>query len=336
MPVAVSVIVPVFNAEEYLDKCINSIFAQTLTDIEIILVDDGSKDRSGNICDCYASKDYRIKVIHQDNFGAATARNTGMLYASGEYLGFVDSDDWIEPCMYSVMYNSAKQNDADIVWCNVLKNECEKQRKYIPSKVYEKEDIEKVIYPLLIADTNEKMGRNVLRGSACLRIFRKELVDRCGIRFHEDLIYNEDQLFCIQCTLAASRYIYLGNDYLYHNRFVPDSITKRYISGLWKKQRRIYSYLFKIDLNSDYCFTDQVYKKMFDVAVYCIENACRNADKKAISKEIKAICSDDLVRKALKKTDRRKMKKINKAYYIGITFKNTFILKRLFDWRYHR
>ena len=96
----ISIIVPVYNVEEFLPKCIDSILAQTYENLEIILVEDGTKDNSGQICDAYAEKDSRIKVIHKENGGLSSARNAGMDVARGEYFGFVDSDDWIEPETY--------------------------------------------------------------------------------------------------------------------------------------------------------------------------------------------------------------------------------------------
>ena len=114
----VSVIIPVYNVEQYLRRCIDSVLAQTYTDLEIILVDDGSPDGSGAICDEYAAKDSRIKVIHQANAGVSAARNAGMDLASGEYLAFIDSDDFIEPEMYEQMLAAAEKTGADVVECN--------------------------------------------------------------------------------------------------------------------------------------------------------------------------------------------------------------------------
>ena len=336
MSTAVSVIVPVYNSEEYLTECIQSILNQTLSDIELILVDDGSTDSSGKICDNFAGSDKRVKVIHKKNSGAAAARNTGLEYACGEFIGFVDSDDWIEPSMYSIMYESAKSNDADIVWCNVFKNENEKQRKYIPTKTYNKAEMEKEIYPLLISNVNEKNGKSLLRGSVCLRIFRKSMIERSNTSFPDGLIYNEDVLFCISATMASEKYVYLGNDYLYHNRYVPDSVTKRHIPNLWEKQRIIFDLLNEIVKKSSFDFDDQINKKLFDVSIYCIENACRSKDAAEIKKEILTVCSDKQLRSVLKKLDFGKMKKLKKAYYFGIKTKNPFLLKALANWRYRQ
>lgn len=115
----ISVIVPVYKVEVYLDKCISSIVNQTYTNLEIILVDDGSPDNCPAICDAWATRDKRIKVIHKENGGLSDARNAGMAIATGELMGFVDSDDWIEPDMYQLLYENLEANDCDISACGV-------------------------------------------------------------------------------------------------------------------------------------------------------------------------------------------------------------------------
>ena len=110
----ISIIVPVYNIEKYLQKCIKSIINQTYKNIEIILVDDGSKDNSGKICDEFKQIDNRIKVIHKENGGLSDARNAGLKIAKGEYIGFVDSDDYIAQDMFETLYKLAKENNADI------------------------------------------------------------------------------------------------------------------------------------------------------------------------------------------------------------------------------
>lgn len=123
----ISVIVAVYNIEEYIARCIESIQKQSYQELEIILVDDGSTDTSGRICEEYAAIDDRIKVIHRENGGLSAARNTGIEAACGEYIAFVDGDDWIEPSMYEVMAEQAQQYQADLVVCRyrcVYKNGC--------------------------------------------------------------------------------------------------------------------------------------------------------------------------------------------------------------------
>lgn len=113
----ISVIVPIYNVEKYLNRCVDSILKQTFTDFECILVDDGSPDKCPKICDEYAKKDMRIRVIHKENGGLSDARNAGIDAAQGEYLGFVDSDDWIHPQMYEILYNSIVENNVKMSIC---------------------------------------------------------------------------------------------------------------------------------------------------------------------------------------------------------------------------
>ena len=113
----ISIIVPVYNVEKYLEKCIRSIQDQTLKDIEVILVDDGAPDRCGAMCDEFAQNDSRIRVIHKQNGGVSSARNAGLAIATGEYIGFVDSDDYIESDMYETLYHVLQEYDADIAVC---------------------------------------------------------------------------------------------------------------------------------------------------------------------------------------------------------------------------
>ena len=117
----ISIIVPVYNCECYLHQCVDSILAQTYKNLEIILADDGSEDCSGLICDEYAQKDKRIKVIHKQNGGQQEARNAGIAVAQGELIGFVDSDDWIEPQMYEKLFDA--MDDADLITSGIIKHD---------------------------------------------------------------------------------------------------------------------------------------------------------------------------------------------------------------------
>lgn len=146
----ISVVIPVYNIEEYLERCVNSVCQQTYSNLEIILVDDGSTDGSGRLCDKLAEKDERIKVFHKENGGSSSARNLGLLQAKGEYIGFVDSDDYVSPQMYELLSNAIKKHGADIAQIgrdeidangNILPNICEppKQEEFVESEAFLKE-----------------------------------------------------------------------------------------------------------------------------------------------------------------------------------------------------
>lgn len=114
----ISIIVPVYKAEKYLNRCVDSILAQTFTDFELLLIDDGSPDKSGEICDEYARKDSRVRVIHKENGGVSSARQRGLDESIGEYTIHADPDDWVEPTMLEELYNKANKEDADMVICD--------------------------------------------------------------------------------------------------------------------------------------------------------------------------------------------------------------------------
>jgi glycosyltransferase involved in cell wall biosynthesis len=185
----ISVIVPVYNVEKYLEKCVNSIINQTYNNLEIILVDDGSKDNSGKLCDEFSKKDFRIKVIHKENGGLSDARNAGLEVASGEYISFIDSDDFIDLDFYEYLYLLQKENNADIAECNFIKVYEEKIDTFeFPRKKEEailKTDGVGALF-LFMSDDDEISTNSVVVWN---KLYKKKLFD--NIRFpvgktHED------------------------------------------------------------------------------------------------------------------------------------------------------
>lgn len=179
----ISVIVPIYNSEKYLKKCIDSIKNQTYKDLEIILVNDGSTDNSPKICDEYANIDKRIKVIHQENGGQATARNAGLDASKGEYIAFVDSDDYIEKDMYEVMLSMIEVSHSDIAICG-------------HKEVFEDESISSVeIFEKEMLDT-EALWQEIfgnLNNAVWNKLFKKELIGE--LRFPVGMIHGEDLIF---------------------------------------------------------------------------------------------------------------------------------------------
>lgn len=176
----ISVIVPIYNTEEYLDRVISSLINQTYKNIEIILIDDGSTDNSGIMCDKYSEKDGRIKVIHQKNKGVSEARNKGLKVASGTYIGFVDSDDYIKCDMYEILYNNLKETESDISACGyfVFKDDLPKFDDKSRIKIYSKDDALKDI----ITD-------GALTNFLWNKLFKKEIFK--NIKFPKGKIYED-------------------------------------------------------------------------------------------------------------------------------------------------
>lgn len=196
----ISVIIPVYNGEKNLKECIDSILNQTYSDLEIILVDDGSKDLSGKICDSYSQMDFRIKVIHQENQGVSAARNKGLDVATGDYITFVDSDDRLEADMYEFLLDLAEEYGADIAHCGY-------------KRIDEKGHILKEIngtHTLLIQNSQEALecmltGRHFVP-SLCNKLFKASLFD--NIHFEIDLRINEDVLVAFEVFQRAKKIVF--------------------------------------------------------------------------------------------------------------------------------
>lgn len=206
----ISIIIPVFNAEKYLEKSIKSVLVQTFAEFELIIINDGSTDGSAKICDMFAEKDNRVRVIHQDNRGVSAARNTGISNAQGEYICFVDSDDFINEDMLECLYNNAIEYDADISCCGIVQttlNGVENIRYCTGEKklILDCKD-------LLRSFFEEPVYREVLYGPYN-KIIRANIVKTVG--FQERFRIAEDLLFNFECLEQANSF-YFENRGLYH------------------------------------------------------------------------------------------------------------------------
>lgn len=207
----VSVIVPVYHVKPYLNSCLDSILAQTYENLQIILVDDGSTDGSGSICDQYAARDPRIRVIHQENLGVSAARNAGLAAATGTWIGWVDSDDWIEPEMFARLLEGATQENADIALCGRYQEYPDRRVPFGPKS-------EAVLTGSagLLSLLEETQMDNALYD----KLYRRELFD--GIRFPEGRTY-EDLAVLYRVFEKADRILCLTQP-LYHYRQRPTGI----------------------------------------------------------------------------------------------------------------
>lgn len=206
-----SVIVPIYNGEKYLCRCLDSILAQSFLDFELILIDDGSKDNSGKICDDYATADSRITVIHTENRGVAHARKTGLEQAAGEYVSYVDSDDWLDKDLYCCMEDCI----ADVVVFPLLM-EPQKRLRYsgVPAGLYGKTQLEHDIYPRMIYDL--QTNTSAVLPSLCDKLFRRELLAEVYKELELSLTLGEDAMCTYPCLLAANCVCFTGNDACYH------------------------------------------------------------------------------------------------------------------------
>lgn len=232
----ISVIVPVYNTEKYLDRCIQSILAQTYTDLELLLIDDGSTDSSGAICDKYAEQDSRVRVFHKANGGVSSARNIGLDNAKGEWIGWVDSDDYIDEDMYEQLYNAAMSKNVDIAYCNYR---TELFSSNMPSDSLSKGDF---FNQYLYVPTT----------SLCITLAKKSLYN--NIRFNEKANLGEDLLISSKLYYFSKSRILVPKA-LYFYTDTPFSLTKtvqpKQLEGLLKNTIELYRFFNRTSIYSD-------------------------------------------------------------------------------------
>jgi len=212
-----SIIVPVYNTEKFLQKCLDSLINQTLKNIEIICINDGSKDNSLEILEEYSKKDERIKIISQENKKQGAARNAGLKIANGEYIGFVDSDDWVDLNYFEILYKKAKENDCDIALADYIRigKNCQKKRlninnEEIATNIQDKIDIcKQAKHP---CPTN--------------KIYKKEMLLKNNIFFPEGMIC-EDKIFTLKAVYYANKIISVPNVYYYYFKNPNSTVTTK-------------------------------------------------------------------------------------------------------------
>ena len=281
--IKVSVVVPIYNAEKYLKQCLDSVVNQTLKELEIILIDDGSTDGSAEICKEYLT-DSRVVYYHKQNEGLAAARADGIERAHGEYIGFVDSDDWLELDTYEKMYTAAQTNHADIVFCNCVQNE--DGYRFTPemrSGAYNRQQIKEEILPKTLAYVSKQGGKRSIRWSNCLRIYRMAHLEENEIHFDRRFRRSQDLQFTYEATLCAQNYYYLGEEYFYHNRVEMNSLSRGYTKNMWSLYKILIERLYQsTESFKEMDLMDQMHLRAFYVVTDCFEN------------EMKASCTNDL------------------------------------------
>lgn len=298
--IKVSVVVPVYKVEKYLNRCVESITNQTLKDIEIILVDDGSPDLCPVMCDEWSKRDSRIRVVHKKNGGLSSARNAGLKIAHGEYVGFVDSDDTIEEQMFEKMYNCAKKNNVDFVMSDY--NRIDKTLKTrhtlaIEGGHYSPKKINKIIFPSLIMSNELEYGP-LLSVWVCL--YRTNFLKDNNIIFDEEVKWSEDNLFSSIVGYNANSFYYLKGEYFYNYYKNESSITTSYLKNAWNVYKIMNKKLVEYfhDKKNGY-FLKQLDFHLMYYACNCINKVCIAKDKKDAKKEVDYILNDKDLETAL-------------------------------------
>lgn len=308
----VTIIVLVYNVEQYIEQSIQSAQKQTYSDIEILLVDDGSSDHSPQLCDAYAAADPRIRVIHQKNAGAMLARKTGLASATGKYVMFLDGDDWMDPDTVRICLESALENDADCVLFSYV-------REYLEESVanplfpdgwpYDGKDTGKKVHERILGFRKEELvnpHRIDNLSSVCMKLYRTETARQGRFISEREVGTSEDTLFNLYALENCQKINYVDQCLYHYRKTNRDSITTRYKPELSEKWDRLYQYFEEYVRSSQ---EPDYYEQLFLNRVACgmiglglNEVSAGDSFRDKVSR-IRKILRKPLYRKAMKQID---------------------------------
>lgn len=290
----ISVIIPVYGVEQYLDHCVESVTAQTYRNLEIILVDDGSKDHCPVMCDAWAGKDPRIHVVHKANGGLSSARNAGFDVATGEYIAFVDGDDWIEPTMLETMLGwMRKHTTADVVMCGTEKDYEDGRKEHIDGHLPEREfSSDEALHDFL-------HHRSRMASAVWNKLFKADFFTGTShIRFPEGL--NNEDYYVLAQVYRTMRGILFNPKALYHYRIRPDSITTAGLNvhsfDRAKIADKCREYLlesgYRDQASLDYFVMQGRYDIVYDLVRMNLDSAVLNTWRKELAAKAKPVYRD--------------------------------------------
>lgn len=332
----VSVIVPIYNVEKYLNKCIDSILNQTLKNIEIILVNDGSTDKCGEIIDEYAQNDKRVRVIHKENGGQSSARNMGLDIAKGRYIGFIDSDDSIHLDMYENLYNAIVSSNADICVCGRESYSEESDSYYKIELIDELIDLNQ--YSLGYYVSKKLFYRHTVSG--CNKIYRKDIIDKNNIRFKDvNYVGSEDTLFNYEFLLHTNK-IKAIDKVGYRQLSRVDSTARTYKYGYMNRTANMIRCMYDCSLISNNISKYEEIAPMFLLFFYQwnisnIKSVKNRNTKELILKEIKDASNNEIFMRCVSKIGlRREFNQYMKN--MGFKIKGILLIKTIMILYYFR
>ena len=307
----ISIIVPVYNAEKYLEKCLNSLINQTYKNIEIICVNDGSPDGSINILEEFSKKDSRLKVVMQENQGLSGARNTGLKYVQGEYIAFLDSDDWLDEVTFENALKHLFANDADIVcWTYIREFATKSMRKNVFDEdviVFEGEklhEIQRRQFGLLGSELKKVENADAL-ATAWGKLYKASLILENGLLFTDTKIIGtlEDGLFNMEAFQCAKKIVFVNEAWSHYRKDNDTSLTTKHHKNLYEKMQNLFTcidnLIVKYNLPSDY---KEALNNRISIAVFGagLNVLTYDANTKTKKKMIKGILQSQEYKEAVK------------------------------------
>ena len=312
----ISVIIPVYKVEKYLEKCVDSVINQTYDNLEIILVDDGSPDNCPKMCDEYAKKDKRIKVIHKENGGVGSARNKGIEKSTGDYITFVDSDDWIEKEFIHEMLDIANKYKVDYVTCGYY-------------RVYEsKKEIINGNLEEIVIDSKEYVNKllNVQNGYGFVHMKLIKKTKISNLRFEEKLVVGEDALFNIELCKHINKAVILNKslyNYFFNSNSVVRKYDEKYVDKYLNSMKYMSEYIEK-NYNNIETIINLYNYIVYHVMLICV-NYCYHPKNNNKYKSLKKVCNIELFNEAIKKSNYNELSLTRKVTLFTLKFKLYFL-----------
>ena len=332
----ISIIVPIYNVSKYLDRCMDTILNQTYRNLEIIMVDDESPDDCGKKCDEYAKKDDRIVVIHKKNAGLGMARNSGLEIAKGQYVGFIDSDDYVSKDMFEKLCETLKENNADTCfgrYYDVDSNgNAREAKEYYKRDLYQGNQVKELILGM-IGSLPEDPGDVEIGMSVWKGLYSMELINKYNLKFPSEREFiSEDIVFHME-YLQKAQVVAVCNNFGYYYCDNGASLTKSYKADRFEKEKILYrkeiNELKKIFPTAE--FEQRLYKSFLGRVRRCISQEVNvNPNKKTVKSNIKQICKDELIQAVIKRFDDKKMQITKRMVNCFIKYKMIIALYCIF------
>ena len=306
----ISVIVPVYKVEKYLRQCLDSLTAQMLENMEIVVVDDGSPDGCPAICDEYAAKDARMKVVHKENGGLLSARKAGLAASIGDYIGFVDGDDWVEPDTFLNMYNAVREYSPDMVLSEFLcdhGDRAEPSEQRFEESFYDRVRLEKEIFPVMLFDG--KFYDFGIKPSCWSKLVRRDILEKNLMTVDERIRMGEDAAFIYPCLLDSQSAVCIKNP-TYHYRITGQSMSTAYDERLKDIVLLPYKRLKEKNIDSNFDISSQLNYYLLYMVNFLLRNEAKKANthsKKERREVIENVCADVDIRSAAAHVDMGKL-----------------------------
>ena len=310
----VSIIIPIYNNEKYIERCLDSLLAQTLTDIQVLMINDGSVDSTEEICLRYARQYPNFEYYYKENGGSASARNVGLEHATGEYVGFVDSDDYVDETMFEKLYRAAKDNgNADMVF-NPMK---ERNSFTTPAPgFYDRKTMEEYIFRNLLPHPTKSGTFRSFDWGNWSKLIKRSVIEENRIRYYVKSRRCEDLCFAFECTMHSQSYVVMPAELLYHYCISENSKSRHYTKNMWHSIGTMMRHMLELaDSYQAYNFSESVHYCILYFCVLVAKNEALGPRDGKQNQKIRQVLQDDLCQKVLYLTKRYPYNKEYRAIF---------------------